>query len=462
MRVGRVLILAASTRAGVKMGPWPSPSECNVGSLPTAPTTPLSSEHMLHATSGNATLLSYLFPQNEPASVRDGWRAVTPGCRIVPSGCWCFHVEGRNMVRAESSAKRCAVKDVVQDCTLQQDPVVNVLRRKNCSCFAQDKVKESCLFGDMRPAKLLSIIAACRAAGVTHIIEQGRFGGLSSYMYALHGFRVTSIELLPLSEVSDALRSLDPHIALVDGDGRAEVMRAVASASNAGERSAVIFDGEKRRTAYSTFLRVKARVALAVFDDSNLDGGEFPRFLKQQKEVAWHTWDCAGQDELHDEQPRRAPARAVAERAQLAAHHARVGERVGCEQQREDRIARHEVQPLHPRRPRRWAGAAHHEERLIVVDQQPDGKRLRRNPRRRASRASEGEEQAEGADRRPVVPQHVACRPLPQHHMAALGHRAICYVRGEQHLCIVVQSLDSGAVGGTAPQQRVGVSGAAV
>ena len=49
---------------------------------------------------------------------------------------------------------------------------------------------DECLFGDMRPGKLLAIISACRAAGVTHIIEEGRYGGLSALVYAMHGFKV--------------------------------------------------------------------------------------------------------------------------------------------------------------------------------------------------------------------------------------------------------------------------------
>ena len=34
------------------------------------------------------------------------------------------------------------------------------------------------------------MITAARLAGVTHIIEEGRYGGLSALMYALHGFKV--------------------------------------------------------------------------------------------------------------------------------------------------------------------------------------------------------------------------------------------------------------------------------
>ena len=45
-----------------------------------------------------------------------------------------------------------------------------------------------CLFSDMRPLKILSIITAAREAGVRHIIEEGRFGGLSALIYSHHGF----------------------------------------------------------------------------------------------------------------------------------------------------------------------------------------------------------------------------------------------------------------------------------
>eukprot|EP00966_Prymnesium_polylepis_P302494 6988460-Prymnesium_polylepis.1 len=69
-------------------------------------------------------------------------------------------------------------------------------------------------------------MAAARAAGVTHIVEQGRYGGLSAFMYALHGFKVTSIELVPLDDVSRGLRHAAPSVALVDADGRTAVLDA--------------------------------------------------------------------------------------------------------------------------------------------------------------------------------------------------------------------------------------------
>ena len=50
--------------------------------------------------------------------------------------------------------------------------------KPSCTCLRGD----NCLFSDMRPTKILAAITAARAAGVTHIIEEGRYGGLSAYM----------------------------------------------------------------------------------------------------------------------------------------------------------------------------------------------------------------------------------------------------------------------------------------
>ena len=68
------------------------------------------------------------------------------------------------------------------------------------------------------------------------------------YVYALHGFKVTSIEMLPINFVKSALADLAPGILQVTGDGSKLVPEHVASAPP-GERIAIIFDGEKRRAA---------------------------------------------------------------------------------------------------------------------------------------------------------------------------------------------------------------------
>lgn len=216
-----------------------------------------------------------------------------------------LHGPGEWAVLCQSPQGACADADAAHaNCIALNTSCVRVTRlSQNCSCFAQARrPAPPCLFGDMRPAKLLAIMAACRALGVTHIVEQGRYGGLSAWLYSLHGFRVSSVELLPLSEVSEALRHRAPEVKLVDGDGRAAVQQIVRSAP-ATERLAVIFDGEKRQTAYETYLTVKGRIVLAAFDDTNLDDGAFPRLLRDRGENAWHTWDCAFMERHSDAAP---------------------------------------------------------------------------------------------------------------------------------------------------------------
>jgi len=60
---------------------------------------------------------------------------------------------------------------------------------------------EACLYSDMTPTTTIAMISLARAAGVNHIIEEGREGGLSAFLYSLHGFQVTSVEYLPELEV---------------------------------------------------------------------------------------------------------------------------------------------------------------------------------------------------------------------------------------------------------------------
>lgn len=218
----KVAAMAAKCANGkcATAGSWPKPAECDRyishGGGPAA----LSSEAVL-SWMRNRSLLEYMYPVIEPGDAHVGWQAVTAGCE-ASTGCWCFHVAG-SMVKARNpkGLKRCAPKDRLLDCS---DPVQGFLpkARRNCSCFAQALASTTansithhiasstsstpcattsattqaprgppCLFGDMRPAKLLAIIAACRAAGVTHILEQGRYGGLSAFVYSLHGFQAT-------------------------------------------------------------------------------------------------------------------------------------------------------------------------------------------------------------------------------------------------------------------------------
>ena len=68
------------------------------------------------------------------------------------------------------------------------------------------------------------------------------------------------------------------------------------------QQTMVIFDGEKRFGAWRTYQKIKEKVAVAVFDDTNIgaDGAQFVRHLKQ-REVQFGTtdslWDCYRQTE---------------------------------------------------------------------------------------------------------------------------------------------------------------------
>ena len=149
------------------------------------------------------------------------------------------------------------------------------MKQKSCPCFISKVPGDGCIFGDMRPIKILAVVALARKLGVTHIVEEGRYGGLTAYMYSRLGFKVTSIEYVPLDDVTDSLKKLAPEMRLLDGDGHVLTPHAVSQA-DPGERIAVIFDGTKRHDAYDTsWLKVKSNVVFAVFDDTNV-GEPFP------------------------------------------------------------------------------------------------------------------------------------------------------------------------------------------
>ena len=263
----------------------------------------LSSEWMAQATEANQSLLEYFYSPHGPqhswkkGTVDKVWRPISTGCQLVPDACYCFHVTG-SPVKAENPH---AWKDSV---SVANNP--NPRAKKgcelcknfnNCSCLVPSRrtsglhepaaslaLGNGCLFGDMRPGKLLAVIAACRRLGITHIIEEGRYGGLSAYVYALHGFKVTSIELLPIDYVADALRSSMPSIRQVTGDGSQLIPKLVRRADTK-ERIAVIFDGEKRQAAYKTYMKVAKRAHLVIFDDAFHE--RFHMFLDARKETSW-------------------------------------------------------------------------------------------------------------------------------------------------------------------------------
>jgi len=130
--------------------------------------------------------------------------------------------------------------------------------------------EEVCLFSQMRPSKNVAIIALARKLNVTHVIESGRKGGVSALVYALFGFKVTSIELYPMPPIAGALAQLAPEITLRDGDGAVLVGETVSQIrkQHPGARIAVILDGPKYMAAYEVFKSIRSDVVFAVFDDT--------------------------------------------------------------------------------------------------------------------------------------------------------------------------------------------------
>ncbi|KOO24670.1 hypothetical protein Ctob_007513 [Chrysochromulina tobinii] len=261
----------------------------------------LSSEWMADATSANKSVLDYLYPPSprdawKRGSIESVWRPVSRSCRLVPAACYCFHVKGSPIKAENPDAWRDSVSIANNPSGKRKCELCKNFN--NCSCLAPSKRGAAgisgmstqpvpgCLFGDMRPGKLLAVIGACRRLGITHIIEEGRYGGLSAYVYALHGFKVTSVELLPIDFVASALRESAPSIVHAVGDGSVLVPELVRKASHT-ERLAVIFDGEKRHKAYRTYKKISDRVHLAIFDDSFHE--RFHNFLDSHRETAWHT-----------------------------------------------------------------------------------------------------------------------------------------------------------------------------
>mmetsp|Transcript_46577 Transcript_46577/g.76984 ORF Transcript_46577/g.76984 Transcript_46577/m.76984 type:complete len:523 (-) Transcript_46577:80-1648(-) len=235
---------------------------------------------MALASAHNGSVLRYVYPTMESLSTdaAQNWVPHTKQCKITEN-CYCFHVDGDMRKMVNPNPTGCAGESTLfKGCD----------ETRNCLCISADKPGNPCLFSDMRPAKVLAVIAAARAAGVRNIIEEGRFGGLSAYMYALHGFDVFSIEFLPLDAVTLGLQRFAPNVRLLDGDGR-KLLPSVVNELRPQE-TMVIFDAEKRFSAWQTFDKIRNRVALAVFDDTILaEGAKFIDFLDEKGEVWWET-----------------------------------------------------------------------------------------------------------------------------------------------------------------------------
>ena len=238
-------------------------------------------------TNGPSKWWNYAYPEEDKltSNVSLNWVPHTSGCHIS-TNCWCFHVQGdMDKKKNPGGWKSC----VPFDKTLSEaECAAHKLKDTSCCCLTGPR----CLFSDMRPSKIISVLTAARLAGITRIVEEGRFGGLSAYMYSLFGFEVISLELVPLDGPTNSLRELAPDVKLVTGNG-AEILPTLLTPEDAS-RTMVIFDGEKRLGAYKTYQKIKHLIAVAVFDDSNIgdDPKVFVRTLNRNNEVWWDTIDA--------------------------------------------------------------------------------------------------------------------------------------------------------------------------
>lgn len=147
-----------------------------------------------------------------------------------------------------------------------------------------------CLFSQMRPSKNVAVVALARRLNVTHLVESGRKGGMSAYVYSVLGLEVTSVELFPIPYVAHALTQLAPGMELVDGDGTELVPRAVRKIrrETQGARVAVVLDGPKYEGAYRLFQEIRDEVVFAVFDDV-YPGSTFRQDLDRRELLVWYS-----------------------------------------------------------------------------------------------------------------------------------------------------------------------------
>ena len=234
----------------------------------------------------------FLTPKDQIINnVQRNWQPMSEQCTFSKH-CYCFHVRGSlDKIDNPRGAEACEI--ITKDATTKsKHPRIGKCTKDKKALACEETCivghGKPCLFSNMAPAKVLAVIATARAAGVTHIIEEGRLGGITAFMYSLHGFDVTSIEYLPLDEVTDALGRMAPKIKLVNGDGAVLVPQVVAALPE-NTRALVIFDGEKRLPAYQTFKKVKDRVVFAVFDDTH--SADWASLVREfdAHEIWWHT-----------------------------------------------------------------------------------------------------------------------------------------------------------------------------
>jgi hypothetical protein len=223
---------------------------------------------LLRVVRHNRTLHDWFLPKQFEQDLEKNWVPFSKECKYSDQ-CHCNHVAGESAeVAGDSAPANC--ERIVDAKNGSSEVVHNCETKRFCKCYTGHG--QPCLFGHMSPTKLLLVIAAARASGVRTIIEEGREGGISAFFYAQHGFDVISVEYLPLKMVKRALSTMAPRVRQLDGDGSVIVPQLVGDmTSEDAAKTLVVFDGEKRDGAYETFSKIAQKVAVAVFDDTNVD-----------------------------------------------------------------------------------------------------------------------------------------------------------------------------------------------
>ena len=126
----------------------------------------------------NTSLLDYLKPTTPAKQLAKGWMPQHEQCELS-SNCWCaLHFKGSmSKERNPDGIHNCMINSLaITDC--EKHPRWGpFLKTKSCPCFISKRPGEGCIFGDMRPAKILAVVSLARKLGVTHIVEEGRYGG---------------------------------------------------------------------------------------------------------------------------------------------------------------------------------------------------------------------------------------------------------------------------------------------
>lgn len=124
-----------------------------------------------------------------------------------------------------------------------------------------------CLWGNMLPHKIATVLSLLHQQNVTVLIESGRKGGMSAFTYSQAVPTVVSVELNPINEVMETLSVVARNVRLVNGNGENLVPLVVQEYVEKGERVAVILDGPKGAKAAALVPRLRSKVVFVALDD---------------------------------------------------------------------------------------------------------------------------------------------------------------------------------------------------